>query len=85
VSFKTGLIVGAAVGYVLGAKAGRERYEQITKIWASFTGNDRVQGIVDKGKSYVDHTAQRIRGTVGDTLHSASDKVRESVEQLSTD
>ena len=27
--FRTGLIVGAATGYVLGTKAGRERFEQI--------------------------------------------------------
>jgi len=29
VGFKTGLIIGAVAGYVLGAKDGRERYEQI--------------------------------------------------------
>lgn len=27
--FRTGLIVGLGIGYVLGTKAGRERYEQI--------------------------------------------------------
>ncbi len=27
--FKTGAVVGFAVGYYLGSKAGRERYEQI--------------------------------------------------------
>jgi hypothetical protein len=27
--FRTGLIVGFGIGYVLGTKAGRERYEQI--------------------------------------------------------
>lgn len=31
--FRAGLVVGAAVGYVLGARAGRQRYEQI-KHWA---------------------------------------------------
>jgi hypothetical protein len=30
-SFRTGVIVGLAVGYYLGAKAGRERYEQIER------------------------------------------------------
>ncbi len=84
-SFKTGFIAGAAIGYVLGAKAGRERYQQITELWASFTGNERVQTVVDKGKTYVDQTARRIRGSVGETLHNASDKVRESAEQLSSD
>lgn len=27
--FRTGLIIGAAVGYYLGTRAGRERYDQI--------------------------------------------------------
>lgn len=29
--FKTGLTVGIVVGYVLGARAGRDRYEQIKR------------------------------------------------------
>ena len=29
--FRTGLVVGIGVGYVLGARAGRERYEQIKR------------------------------------------------------
>jgi hypothetical protein len=31
VKFKSGLTIGIAVGYVLGARAGRERYEQIKR------------------------------------------------------
>ena len=31
--FRAGLVVGAAVGYVLGARAGLQRYEQL-KHWA---------------------------------------------------
>ena len=37
--FRMGLTVGFAAGYVLGSKAGRQRYEQIErtakKVWAS--------------------------------------------------
>ena len=38
--FKTGLLVGAAVGYYLGAKAGRERYEQINRWIEQARGGD---------------------------------------------
>ena len=42
--------LGFAVGYVLGAKAGRERYEQIRQLWNRFAGNPAVQQIAERGK-----------------------------------
>ena len=55
-SSKLGFIVGVGVGYVLGAKAGRRRYEQIKaradKVWQSPTVqhkvNDATQVVRDK-------------------------------------
>jgi hypothetical protein len=32
VRFRAGLLIGAAAGYVLGARAGHERYEQIKRV-----------------------------------------------------
>jgi tryptophan synthase beta subunit len=41
------MMAGAfATGYVLGSKAGRERYEQIRRTYARVMGNRRVQQIV---------------------------------------
>jgi hypothetical protein len=40
---RTTFLAGAAVGYVLGAKAGRERYEQIRAGWAKFSGSPTVR------------------------------------------
>lgn len=48
--FKTGLIIGAAAGYVLGAKAGRERYEQIRKWLGSAARSEPLANLVEKGK-----------------------------------
>jgi hypothetical protein len=60
--FKTGLIVGFGVGYVLGTKAGRERYEELRASWDQFTGNPSVQRLVTKGKDIVETgAAQGIR------------------------
>lgn len=52
--FKTGLIIGAAAGYVLGAKAGRERYEQIKKWFDSAAGSDSLASVIEKGKGLVE-------------------------------
>lgn len=60
------IVLGAgAVGYVLGAKAGRERYEQITKQARKIRSNPTVQQKVDEAK----HVAK-------DAASTAKDKVR---------
>ena len=38
------LVVGLAIGYVLGAKAGRERYDQIMQLSSKATHSPAVQG-----------------------------------------
>ncbi|WP_018654975.1 YtxH domain-containing protein [Actinomadura flavalba] len=40
---RAGFFVGAAVGYVLGTKAGRERYEQIKQAGQRFSENPAVK------------------------------------------
>jgi hypothetical protein len=39
-----GFVLGAAVGYVLGAKAGRGRYEQIVRTYRKVADHPAVQG-----------------------------------------
>jgi len=55
VGFKTGLIIGAAAGYVLGAKAGRERYEQIRDWLGSATRSEPLAAVIEKGKGLAEH------------------------------
>ena len=75
--FKTGLIVGMGVGYVLGTKAGRERYEELKATWDQFTGNPQVQRIVSKGKDIAETGAEKgIRA-----VETAEEKVK---DRLST-
>jgi membrane protein DedA with SNARE-associated domain len=55
--FRSGLMVGAAVGYVMGTRAGRQRYEQI-KHWAAEARKhpavaqlaNQTVGVVDAGR-----------------------------------
>ena len=83
--FKTGLVVGGAVGYVLGAKAGKERYDQIRELFGRAMSNPRVQSVTDKGKAAVDQATDRVRGGVEETLHTASEKVRDVVDNIGGD
>ncbi|MEU5690559.1 hypothetical protein [Actinosynnema sp. NPDC020468] len=38
------ILFGVAVGYVLGARAGRERYDQIARAFRALTDHPAVQG-----------------------------------------
>jgi hypothetical protein len=64
--FKTGLLVGFGAGYVLGTRAGRERYEELKATWDQLVGNPQVQRMVSKGKEVVETAGQRgIRAVEG--------------------
>ncbi|QRY44920.1 hypothetical protein JVX93_31815 [Mycolicibacterium boenickei] len=39
-----------AVGYVLGAKAGRRRYEQIASTYRAVTANPATKAVIDAGR-----------------------------------
>ena len=63
---KVGLVIGLAAGYVLGARAGRERYEQIKaqvdKVW----NLEPVQEQVGKAKEFAKSTAMALPSTLWD-------------------
>ena len=61
---KIGLVVGIGVGYVLGTRAGRERYEQIKTQWLKVWNLDPVQEQVDKVKGYVGDKAAAVPGAI---------------------
>ncbi|MCX4097578.1 hypothetical protein [Nocardia sp. alder85J] len=44
------LIIGIAAGYVLGTKAGRARYEQISKTARAITGSPATRALVRVGR-----------------------------------
>jgi hypothetical protein len=52
--FRAGFIVGGAVGYVLGARAGRERYEQIKRISGTVARHPAVKQLTDQGTGVTD-------------------------------
>lgn len=54
---KIGLVVGLGVGYVLGTRAGRERYEQIKREAQKLWQLDPVQNQVVKVKAFAKSSA----------------------------
>ena len=43
--FRLTLLLGLGIGYVLGAKAGRERYNQMMEMWNQFMGSPTGQQV----------------------------------------
>ena len=44
------IAVVLAVGYVMGAKAGRRRYEQIAGTYRAVTGSPATKAVIDAGR-----------------------------------
>ena len=45
-----GIVAVLATGYVLGTKAGRERYEQIVGTYRAVTGHPATRSMIDAGR-----------------------------------
>lgn len=71
---KTSFLLGAAVGYVLGARAGTARYEQIKTLSAKLWTSDPVQHQVDRGK---EAARTQLAPAVADAVSSAAKSTAE--------
>src|SRR6201999_4539633 len=67
-AMKIPFLVGAAVGYVLGSRAGRERYEQIVRIARKTAGSQTVQSTAGVLQAQLDGLADRARIALADRL-----------------
>lgn len=54
---------GAAAGYVLGARAGRERYEQLARAYRKVADHPAAQGAAGVAKAKVVDAVSNRRGT----------------------
>ena len=68
---KLSLLVGAAAGYVLGAKAGRDRYDEIVAAARRFAGSQTVQTTAGVLQAQLDTAAHRARQTLAGKLHAS--------------
>jgi hypothetical protein len=70
---KTMLLVGLGAGYVLGAKAGRERYEQIRAKWQQAWENPMVQEKASVMQSKANEVYESAKSTVSDKIGTKHD------------
>jgi hypothetical protein len=66
--FRTGLLVGLAFGYYYGAKAGRERYQQIDRYLAQVRETDAYRDLRLRVGDLMDDGIARSRGFVDEAV-----------------
>jgi hypothetical protein len=87
------LLAAAGVGYVLGSKAGRERYEQIMGTFNKVKDDPRVQEKAHQAADFAAEKAPVVKDKVADTASAATSKVTgggssgpsESTDELNPD
>jgi hypothetical protein len=62
---KLSFLVGFGAGYVLGSKAGRERYEQIRRGWEQAKDDPRLQSIAGVAQAKADDALTSLRARMG--------------------
>ena len=62
---KLSFLAGFGVGYVLGSKAGRERYEQIRRGWEQAKDDPRLQSIAGVAQAKADDALSSLRSKMG--------------------
>ena len=78
--YKLTFLAGAAVGYVLGARAGRARYEQLSDIASRVAATEAVQRARETAFEQAAHLADIAKSTVGDKVGAAVADGRHRVE-----
>ena len=71
---KLGFLVGFGAGYVLGAKAGTERYDQLRRLYENLLESRGVRQATGKAK-----------GFASEGIGSAKDKVSSAVKERRSD
>ena len=69
-------VAGAAVGYVLGARAGRRRYEQIKAAATRVRTNPQVQQKTQQAVDLAKEQAPVVKDKLGDTLSGAAEAAK---------
>ncbi len=73
-------VIAFGLGYVLGSKAGRDRYEQLRRAYRRATANENVRRVIDQGKDIVDSGTSQVKDLAAEQLRSAGDAIRDRTD-----
>ena len=62
---KLSFLAGFGAGYVLGARAGRERYDQIKRAWERAKDDPKLQGLAGLAQAQADNVVASVRTKMG--------------------
>ncbi len=62
---KLSFLAGFGAGYVLGARAGRDRYEQIRRAWAQAKDDPRLQSVAGMAQARADDVVASVKTKMG--------------------
>ena len=79
---RLGMMVGFAAGYVLGAQAGRERYEQIRDQFNQLMGTEPAQQLQAQVRTAAETAGTLIEEKASEGMAKVSEKVAEKTGNL---
>jgi hypothetical protein len=82
---KLTVVLAAGVGYVLGAKAGQGRYEEIKAQADRLWRDPRVQDKATQAQELVKENAPKVQGKVSEAASAATSKARTAVRSKDDD
>jgi hypothetical protein len=74
---RLGLFVGFGAGYVLGAKAGRERYEQLRRLYDNLAASPTVRQASGKAKEAMGTGIEQARDLASEGVSKVAGAVKE--------
>ena len=74
---RLGVFVGFGAGYVLGAKAGRERYEQLSRLYDNLLNSRAFNKASGKAKEAVGHGIDQAKDLATEGVSKVTDAVKD--------
>lgn len=74
--FRLGLLIGMGLGYILGARAGRARYEQIANAIRGFMGSESAQQITEQVRTAATIASETLEEKATESVAKVTEMVR---------